>query len=169
MWHERRDFAVQHIVFAGHALPDCERHSGPAAQAWFGGPGSGTGHAGHSGPPPSANRFTTNYVFRGFPKAAAKLRFQAASITISVQSCRALPSGPGHHRSILEATPRSSWTCMASYTAMITDQFRWSVGVITYHYPNAPHGVITTGMKSGASSTLGIASSQAISSIPRIT
>jgi uncharacterized protein (TIGR02001 family) len=96
--------------------------------------------------PLSANAaVTTNYVFRGISQSAAQ---SAVSAGLDYDLGSVLPGlAVGTWASSIdfghvngEDTPMEL-DLYGSYTGTIVDKFTWSVGAITYNYPNSPHGV----------------------------
>jgi len=92
--------------------------------------------------PLSANAaVTTNYVFRGVSQSGGQAAAQAG---LDYDAGAVLPGlSVGTWVSSInfgDDTPLE-WDLYGSYTGTIVDKFNWSVGVITYNYPNAPHGV----------------------------
>src|SRR5262249_37474584 len=94
--------------------------------------------------PLSANAaVTTNYVFRGISQSGAQaavqggLDYDLGTVVPGLAVGTWASSIDFGHSTTGDDTP-GEW---GSYTGMLTDEFSWSVGVITYNYPNAPHGV----------------------------
>jgi len=92
--------------------------------------------------PLSANgAVTSNYIFRGISQSAGN---PAASAGLDYDAGGILPGlAVGTWVSSIDFgddTP-VEWDLYGSYTGNITDAFQWSVGIITYNYPNSPHGV----------------------------
>ena len=88
---------------------------------------------------------TTNYVFRGISQSAGQAAVQAGLDYDLGDVVPGLAVGTwassidfGHVNG--EDTPMEL-DLYGSYTGMISDQFSWSVGAITYNYPNTPHGI----------------------------
>lgn len=96
--------------------------------------------------PLSANgAITTNYVFRGISQSGAQAAVQGgldydAGAILPGLAVGAWASSIDFGHVNGEDTP-IELDLYGSYTGAITDQFGYSFGVITYNYPNAPHGV----------------------------
>jgi uncharacterized protein (TIGR02001 family) len=96
--------------------------------------------------PLSANgAVTTNYVFRGISQSGAQSAVQAGLDYDLGELVPGLAVGTwassidfGHVNG--EDTPMEL-DLYGSYTGSFTDAFGYSFGVITYNYPNSPHGV----------------------------
>ena len=96
--------------------------------------------------PLSANAaVTTNYIFRGISQSAAQsavsagLDYDLGSVVPGLAvGTWASSIDFGHANG--EDTPMEL-DLYGSYTGNFTDMFSYSVGIITYNYPNAPHGV----------------------------
>jgi uncharacterized protein (TIGR02001 family) len=88
---------------------------------------------------------TTNYIFRGISQSAgqsavsAGLDYDLGSVVPGL-SVGTWASSIDFGHPFGEDTPMEL-DLYGSYTGNITDMFQYSVGVITYNYPNAPHGV----------------------------
>jgi uncharacterized protein (TIGR02001 family) len=92
--------------------------------------------------PLSANAaVTSNYIFRGISQSGAQ---SAVSAGLDYDAGAILPGlSVGTWASSIDFGDNTPMELdlYGSYTGNITDMFSYSVGIITYNYPNSPHNI----------------------------